>query len=499
MNAKAQTIHQPKPPQTLMSARSGFLQRKCACGSTANLSGECKECNRKHLTVQRRSAGQTEPRGVPPIVGDVLRSSGQPLDTTTRAQMEAQFGHDFSQVRIHTDARAARSARAVNAVAYTVGHDIVFEAGQYQPATTTGQKLLAHELAHTIQQSTGGAHGVAARSSVSRPDDPAEQEADRAAEAVVAGRSATNLSGVNVHVARKRKPTGTIEKLKAAGFTNWDYIVYDDEILLRFWDPGPKGQPATEIGTIPWLTHNPGNQTVNPNISPDPGAAIPAHCKDPAKDKVSEDSLQAFPLKQGAVTIYNCRYAVYKSFFDGMNAILPYLRKSAEKNPNKTVEQALFDFKGLEKKEKEALDKNRAEREAKKAAGEEPPPLMVDPRQKYVDDIKAGAIRFLQSLLTPTEAGDPAELKKVQKRVTDLMKKKILDVTKMDDDIMLALLGLMKNEGLLAAPGLRYTCDGFDDELNSTYQYDGKQKRLMEAARASTEVNAELRAALGCP
>lgn len=89
----------------------------------------------------------------PPIVHEVLRSPGQPLDTAARAFMEPRFGHDFSQVRIHTNAQAAESAAAVNAVAYTVGHDVVFSRGKFAPGSTEGKKLLAHELAHVSQNS----------------------------------------------------------------------------------------------------------------------------------------------------------------------------------------------------------------------------------------------------------------------------------------------------------------------------------------------------------
>lgn len=96
--------------------------------------------------------------GVPHVVQTVLKSGGwQPLDPATRAFMEPRFGHDFSRVRVHTDGRAAASARAVNSLAYTVGQDVVFDTGQYAPYSSTGQSLLAHELAHVIQQARGGA------------------------------------------------------------------------------------------------------------------------------------------------------------------------------------------------------------------------------------------------------------------------------------------------------------------------------------------------------
>ncbi len=88
----------------------------------------------------------------PPIMEKVLRSPGQALDAQTRAFAESRFEHDFSGVRVHVDTAAAASARAVNARAYTIGHNIVFGAGQYAPQTTTGQKLLLHEMAHVLQQ-----------------------------------------------------------------------------------------------------------------------------------------------------------------------------------------------------------------------------------------------------------------------------------------------------------------------------------------------------------
>src|SRR5262249_28975239 len=128
--------------------RGGLLQRKCACGG-------CAKCREERVAVQRRAADRTEPYTVPPVVRDVLRSPGQSLDAATLAVMEPRFGHDFGQVRVHTDAQAAESARAVSALAYTVGGDVVFGAGQYSPLTPTGKNLLAHELAHVVQQAQG--------------------------------------------------------------------------------------------------------------------------------------------------------------------------------------------------------------------------------------------------------------------------------------------------------------------------------------------------------
>src|SRR5437588_6033013 len=83
----------PAPSQT------GLLQRKCACGGSPGVDGECAECRAKRLSLQRSAAHPATPSAVPPIVHDVLRSSGQPLDVGTRAFMEPRFGHDFSNVR----------------------------------------------------------------------------------------------------------------------------------------------------------------------------------------------------------------------------------------------------------------------------------------------------------------------------------------------------------------------------------------------------------------
>jgi hypothetical protein len=99
----------------------------------------------------------------PPIVHEVLSSSGQPLDAATRAFFESRFGHDFGRVRVHTDERAEQSARNVNAHAYTVGHDIVFSTGKFSPVTREGQRLLAHELTHVVQQTGIKGTGIDAR------------------------------------------------------------------------------------------------------------------------------------------------------------------------------------------------------------------------------------------------------------------------------------------------------------------------------------------------
>ncbi|HJQ34602.1 MAG TPA: DUF4157 domain-containing protein [Pyrinomonadaceae bacterium] len=107
------------------------------------------------LQTKRVESSDSAAGDVPPQVWEVLNSAGRPLDSAARAFMEPRFGHDFSRVRVHTDAKAAESARELNANAYTVGHDIVFGAGKYAPGTQAGGRLLSHELTHVLQQRRG--------------------------------------------------------------------------------------------------------------------------------------------------------------------------------------------------------------------------------------------------------------------------------------------------------------------------------------------------------
>jgi hypothetical protein len=122
------------------------LQRKCACGG----SGECEECKEKKI-LQRKADGPAKVAYAPPIVNEVLRSPGQALDPEARAFLEPRFGYDFGRVRIHTDTKAAQSARSVDAKAFTVRNHIVFAGGRFAPSTLEGRRLLAHELAHVVQ------------------------------------------------------------------------------------------------------------------------------------------------------------------------------------------------------------------------------------------------------------------------------------------------------------------------------------------------------------
>ena len=198
MNREPILATRPSPP-----APSGFsLQRRCDCGQHTNGSGACTSCSEKReKLIQRAPVNADSSSGVPPIVHEVLRSPGQPLDAATRSFMEPLFGHDFSGVRVHTDGRAAESARAVNAMAYTIGPDVVFGEAQYESGTPQGKQLLAHELTHVVQQRDGHAGN-----GISSPADTSEQEAASVAKTVVSGGSIHPTQGAHAALLRQVLP-----------------------------------------------------------------------------------------------------------------------------------------------------------------------------------------------------------------------------------------------------------------------------------------------------
>lgn len=112
-------------------------------------------------------------------VGDVVSSGGSPLDAGVREDMEGRFGQDFSDVRVHTGSAAHDSAKSVNAQAYTVGSNIVFQRDKYDPASDSGKHMLAHELTHVVQQRSGPVEGTDNGSGVkvSDPSDRFERDA----------------------------------------------------------------------------------------------------------------------------------------------------------------------------------------------------------------------------------------------------------------------------------------------------------------------------------
>jgi len=189
-------------------AAGPLLQRKCACGGSPGPSGECEKCREKRLQqkVGDKQSEMQNHSSIPPIVHEVLRSSGQPLNSSVRDFMEKRFDHDFSGVRVHADANAGESAQTVGADAYTVGSQIIFAPGRYAPASAEGQALVAHELAHVIQQETSNASKPAGESS------SFEHEAQTAAAQVPTGPVHVNLSRTGLNLAKAPKPAGAARR-----------------------------------------------------------------------------------------------------------------------------------------------------------------------------------------------------------------------------------------------------------------------------------------------
>lgn len=216
----------------------------------------------QHSTSPRPMVvNQPESSDVPPIVHEVLRSPGHSLDENTRTFMEFRLGHSFRRVRVHTDSRAADSARAVDALAYTVGREVVFGAGRYAPKTSAGQRLLAHELTHVVQQRAATASaGFLSMASSEAP----EREADQIAETIVSSqRRPKTLPRVTTETTLARQeaehpdeqkyalPVQTsalaekereVEALEVDGKS---YVLYQTEVRSQ--------------GSSSWVANNPGN------------------------------------------------------------------------------------------------------------------------------------------------------------------------------------------------------------------------------------------------
>ncbi|MGE5217815.1 MAG: DUF4157 domain-containing protein [Chloroflexota bacterium] len=175
-------------------------------------SSEIKEEKKDEEWLSRKEKTPgTSLETVPPVVNEVLNAPGRPLDGATQKFFAIRLGHDFSHVRIHTDARAAESARKVNALAYTVGDNVVFGAGQYAPHSTAGQRLLAHELAHVVQQSSST--NRPGKGIDNGPADPFEQAADHIAENVMA----KDHDAVAHSYAPARMPARVLQRYRVPG------------------------------------------------------------------------------------------------------------------------------------------------------------------------------------------------------------------------------------------------------------------------------------------
>jgi len=174
---------------------------------------------------------QAERAKVPPIVHDVVRSPGAPLDLAARRTFESQFAHDFSRVRVHTGEEAAASVRAVGAEAYTAGRHVVF-GSNFAPSTSAGGRVLAHELAHVAQQRGAG---DATPRRIGAADSPAERNAEQLAE--------RQTSSPAVHA-----DNATVHRYRPKGSPN--FASFDPPGFTEEWWGQKKDQPWIEKITV---------------------------------------------------------------------------------------------------------------------------------------------------------------------------------------------------------------------------------------------------------
>ncbi len=194
-----------KEEQKNGSASEVVLRRKCAhcqqeeeqlASTSAQVQRNCAECEQEDQALHRKPGSARSVTEAPPLVHQVLRSPGQSLSSDDRSFFEPRFGFDLSRIRIHADSVASESAKSVAALAYTVGPDIAFASGQYQPGTDTGRRLLAHELAHVVQQSGGSAklhRRVSGRDLNDSNKDAAELEIANSAPAQITDESSSGI------------------------------------------------------------------------------------------------------------------------------------------------------------------------------------------------------------------------------------------------------------------------------------------------------------------
>ncbi|MGH2731463.1 MAG: DUF4157 domain-containing protein [Actinomycetota bacterium] len=199
--AMASRAIQAGRPDVLHPGAVLHLQRAAGNASVASFLGEERE--------EERS----------PVKDVVGSGGGSPLDRDTRQSMESRFGQDFSDVRVHTDSQAGESARAVNAQAYTVGPDIVFQPGKYAPETHEGKHMLAHELTHVVQQKSGPVSGTPAPGGIqiSDPSDSFEQQAERTATQVMSAEpSASSPASVQTLAIQRQEEEEEPQEVQAS-------------------------------------------------------------------------------------------------------------------------------------------------------------------------------------------------------------------------------------------------------------------------------------------
>lgn len=218
MSLEAMQLQTHQQKVTTPSPASAILQRQCACGNHTVAGGECEACRKKRL-VQRKAVDASDPSE---SVVSLPTTSGVPLPEEVRASMEKRFGVDFSQVRVHTDASTNRTAADLKARAFTQQHNIYFANGYYEPGSQTGLGLLAHELAHVVQQ-RGGRFPATTSSRVAQTRSQLEHEAEQIEQSVQASAAPLVVREAASEPEIQRKP-GFLEKVTGLLPANLDEL-----------------------------------------------------------------------------------------------------------------------------------------------------------------------------------------------------------------------------------------------------------------------------------
>src|SRR5438477_4385688 len=189
-------------PESHQAPTRGKPEAETANGADALIHGRPDALTHSAVMHLQKTAGNEavtsaiEEQQSSPVKEVVGSGGGSPLDRETRGFMESRLGADFGDVRIHTDSKASESAKSVQAHAYTVGNDVVFQSGKYSPESDSGKRMLAHELTHVVQQRSGPVAGTPAPGGikVSHPADSFEQAAESSADRVMSSAPAAQLA-----------------------------------------------------------------------------------------------------------------------------------------------------------------------------------------------------------------------------------------------------------------------------------------------------------------
>ncbi|WP_068155044.1 DUF4157 domain-containing protein [Rhodococcus phenolicus] len=185
-----------RPKASRLDETDSALALRAALSGRLDITGPAGLAGLQRVVGNARAAELVDEERSP--VHDVVASAGTPLPTDVRTDMEGRFGQDFGDVRVHHDGAAHASAKSVNAQAYTVGSDIVFQDDKYDPASESGQHMLAHELTHVVQQRNGPVDGTDAGGGVriSDPSDRFERDAVANADRVMSAPAPAPTGGI---------------------------------------------------------------------------------------------------------------------------------------------------------------------------------------------------------------------------------------------------------------------------------------------------------------